>query len=48
MTVKIKYSLGYILCHGRKESYSDLLREADLKMYEEKKERKRAAGQEVR
>ena len=46
--VKIKYSIGYILCHGRNESYSDLLREADLKMYEEKKERKRAVGQEVR
>ena len=47
-TIKIKYSIGYILCRGRKESYSDLLREADLKMYEDKKERKRAVGQEVR
>ncbi len=47
-TIKIKYSIGYILCRGRNESYSDLLREADLKMYEDKKERKRAEGQEIR
>ena len=47
-TVKIRYSIGYILCHGREESYSDLLREADLKMYEEKKERKKKSGRKSR
>ena len=46
--VKIRYSIGYILCHGREESYLDLLREADLKMYEEKKERKKKIGRKSR
>ncbi len=47
-TVQIRYSIGYILCHGREESYSDLLREADLKMYADKKERKKVTGQKSR
>lgn len=47
-SIKLRYSIGYILCYGREESYSDLLREADLKMYTEKKERKKKVGQKSR
>ncbi len=39
---KIRYSFGYVLCHDRKENYSELLREADFKMYEDKRIRKAA------
>lgn len=36
----VRYSFGYTMCYGRNNSYSDLLREADLKMYNDKKKRK--------
>ena len=35
--VPIRFSFGYVLCHEKEENYSTLIREADLKMYEEKK-----------
>jgi len=38
--VTVKYSFGYSLCHGRRENYSEMFREADVKMYEDKRMRK--------
>lgn len=38
--INLEFSYGYTLCFGRTEGYFDLLREADLKMYQNKKERK--------
>lgn len=39
-TVTIRFSMGYSLCYGKGDDYSTLIREADIKMYEEKKSRK--------
>lgn len=39
-TVTIRFSMGYSLCYGKGDDYSTLLREADVKMYDEKKSRK--------